>query len=281
MGSRGPSASSGALQATKPKQHWRCTINKFKSFAVLSLLVLLGCCGTQQDNTDLPATQYRGFASARVVVIGASISSGVETEFVNTPALASSLRRHFDSRATVVTSFADQNMYERTWSSATNQIAAAKRAKPTVVIAVDWLFWFACKMDHDKKQEFFAKGLDLLKEFECPVLVGDLPDTRRQSVLLENVKLPSTDQLASFNRQLRDLAAKEDNQIYVFPAARAMHAARKSERCKVCERVYDMRSTLSWDRLHANISGVRKLGDMILRTLAHKGLLAELPTTQR
>lgn len=67
-----------------------------------------------------------------------------------------------------------------------NQIAMAKKQKPDVVIAIDFLFWFAygpfdgstdAVVAAARKQRLQV-GLKLLAGLDRPVLIGDLPDMR-------------------------------------------------------------------------------------------------------
>ena len=51
--------------------------------------------------------------------------------------------------------------------------------KPTMVVGVDFLFWFCCKHDRltePHRLELCDRGLKLLESVPCPLIVGDIPD---------------------------------------------------------------------------------------------------------
>lgn len=50
-------------------------------------------------------------------------------------------------------------------------------ARPTLVVAVDYLFWFAYGyVQEEQRPALFERGLANLDRVECTLLVGDLPD---------------------------------------------------------------------------------------------------------
>ena len=50
-------------------------------------------------------------------------------------------------------------------------------ARPTLVVAIDFLFWFGYgDLPEEKRLARLERGFALLEELECPVVVTDLPD---------------------------------------------------------------------------------------------------------
>lgn len=107
--------------------------------------------------------------------------------------------------------------------------ATARSADPTLVVAIDYLFWFgygACASP-DGRLELLDRGLALLDEFHCPVMVGDFPDCREASRdpapgspprLLAPEQVPSPDELRKLNDHLRAWASTRKN-VVVVPLA--------------------------------------------------------------
>ena len=100
------------------------------------------------------------------------------------------------------------------------QIIAATNARPTLVIAVDYLFWFCygeAGSDAERAQRF-EHGLKLLEQIPCPLVVGDIPDA---SAATNNTGIISVEQVASetarhaANKQLKEWAAVHRNVVAV------------------------------------------------------------------
>lgn len=100
----------------------------------------------------------------------------------------------------------------------------ALATQPTLVIALDWLFWFGYgEFDSDAKRlESFEFGLKQLEPFTCPVLLGDLPDMRGALAgvpqMLQAKQVPEPAALAALDERLKAWA-KEHANVVVFPLA--------------------------------------------------------------
>jgi hypothetical protein len=108
-------------------------------------------------------------------------------------------------------------------------VAAGKAVDPTLVVGIDYLFWFgygAFKTEDDR-MAMLDRGLALLETFSCPVLVGDLPDVRdasgdpssgRGRGLLAPEQVPGPESLKNLNERLRGWANTRKN-VVVVPLA--------------------------------------------------------------
>jgi len=112
----------------------------------------------------------------RVVFIGASASSGYKLG----PGV--SLASSFEDRLAVeyyaVSNLADGGFYQLPTAKRKEMVEEALKQKPTLVVALDFLFWFAHGFpptDASRRTEI-DEGLGLLSRFTCPVIVGDVPD---------------------------------------------------------------------------------------------------------
>lgn len=97
------------------------------------------------------------------------------------------------------------------------QIEGAKKAKPDVVVAIDFPFWFAYGACREADQAAarsarLAKGLAMLAQLEVPVLIGDLPDmTGAAPRMLSPSWIPKPEVLRALNEQLAAFVAKHPN----------------------------------------------------------------------
>lgn len=108
-------------------------------------------------------------------------------------------------------------------------VAKARAADPTLVLAIDYLFWFGygIQASDEDRLRHLDQGLALLGSIPCPLLVGDLPDMRAASEpappggippLLVPEQVPSAETLAKLNLRIRAWAA-ERKDVIVVPVA--------------------------------------------------------------
>lgn len=167
----------------------------------------------------------------RIVVLGASLSDGyglhpdvgVKTGFSDV-VHSTILVPHGSVRATTSLFF-----FTSPDSIGAKLVAQAKAADPTLVFAIDYLFWFgygAAPSDEERLRHL-DKGLALLEALSCPLMVGDIPDMSEASKpappggvppLLGAEQVPSTEALAQLNRRIREWAAERKG-VVVVPLA--------------------------------------------------------------
>lgn len=165
-------------------------------------------------------------ALRRVVVVGASLShgfgledSGAKLTFADV--VEASLRAPHEP----VRSKTSLLFFASPIPTGKSQVEAAAAEKPTLVVGIDFLFWygygiFASEAD---RLAMLEKGLSELERFECPILVGDFPDvgdaarspdgTRPGLLAPEQIPAPSTRQ--KLDERLRAWAAARKNVVVV------------------------------------------------------------------
>ena len=166
----------------------------------------------------------------RIVVLGASVSDGyglhpevgARTGFADLVD-ATILAPHGVRPATSLFFFTSPD------SIAERLVAQARAADPTLVVAIDYLFWFGYGIQEsdEARRAHLEKGLASLEAFACPLLLGDLPDMRSASEpappggfppLLVPEQVPSKELLASLNARIRGWAADRRG-VVVVPVA--------------------------------------------------------------
>src|SRR5262245_51148811 len=145
----------------------------------LALLVPLFLLAPRQDGQAKPA--HAPNLVERVVVIGASMSAGFGTAHPFADALDASLRAPHRQVAT----FASELFFTEPLVRGRQEIAAAQDAEATLVVGIDFLFWFGYgAQDADgraidreaQRLELLEKGLGYLSELDCPLVLADFPD---------------------------------------------------------------------------------------------------------
>jgi hypothetical protein len=168
---------------------------------------------------------------SRVVVIGASASAG----FVLTEPLGGSattrckLNYYLDAAIiaphTPVKNLASALLFLNPEALAPLQIAAATNDRPTLVVGVDFLFWF-CYGDGRTDAARAARleqGLKLLEQIHAPLVIGDIPDASyaTNTGIISVDMVPSAAARKAANRRLRQWAATQP-QVVVVPLAKFM-----------------------------------------------------------
>jgi len=167
----------------------------------------------------------------RIVVLGASLSDGyalrpdAEVKTGLSDVVESTLAVPHGSvrSATSLLFFTDPD------SIGEKLVAQADAAEPTLVFAIDYLFWFGygVQPSDEARLRHLDQGLARLESISCPLLVGDLPDMRAASQpappgavppLLTPEQVPSEELLARLNARIRAWAASRKD-VVVVPVA--------------------------------------------------------------
>ena len=163
----------------------------------------------------------------------------------------------------------------------------ALKAKPTLVIGIDFLFWFAYGyMPDARRADSLERGLGLLEAIECPLVIADLPDMRRASDPTEVMipflaprQIPSVETLATLNARI-EAWAKERKGVTVLPLSRFVRSIEEETPITVRDETYesdDLIDLLQDDLLHPSPEGYALLTQLLFETLIaeHDEITAE------
>lgn len=230
----------------------------------------------------------------RVVVIGASISAGFNTSGVaGLPAanLADVLRKMLPTESTVV-SYADTLLFQDPETRGARQIARAKRAKPTMIVAVDYPFWWSYGMwlDENDRLKAMERGLALLDAARdaavkvdgkpVPVLIALLPDTRDLPAgpTVPNVfQVPAKETLTKCNERLRAWAAEREG-VIIVPLMEDFERIRGKGTVRVGKAEIDLEKTpamMQADGLHTTLEGLAFVASRCVESLVKSGVVEE------
>ena len=235
------------------------------------LLLTAGFTGVSVCAADSPKAaktpeKTEKTAWSRIVMIGASASAGFnESEPFGGPTTSRlRLNRYLDAALVPshepVRNFASAMFFMQPEQQGQSQSERALQSKPSLVIALDFLFWYCYgdgSTDRERLQRF-EQGLKLLEPFRCPLIVGDLPDASAAAErMLTPDEIPGPAALAAANRRLKEWASGR-KQTVVIPLSNFMRNAMANKPLTVHGETLaegKTRVLLQDDKLHPSAAG--------------------------
>lgn len=211
----------------------------------------------------------------RVCVVGASMSNGMEAGEEFSRFLDATITRdHRPVQAKTSIFF-----FAGPVDQALEQLAFARESDATMIVGVDFLFWFGYGLQNaegeplaseDERLPLLEKGLSLLDPFECPIVVGDFPDMSDAigTMLLEG-QVPAPETRAALNARLREWAGKKKN-VVLLPLDRVMAKLRVGEAVEIGRHEWPAGSDdllLRPDHLHPTVEGQIAVANMVASAL--------------
>jgi len=253
---------------------------------LLSLLVLLGACSSptppaqpvqaEQLSAELALPQpLRAELFARIAVLGASGSAGFGLEIeTGTPArLADFLDQALLVPHELVADGATELFFLDPEGYGSRTVVEALGSRPSLVVAPDFLFWFFYGRGPtaEARRARLEIGLTLLSAFECPLVVGDIPDMREAAGgMIPFASMPPADSFAGANARIRAWAAEREN-VTVVPLVAMNEALASGQAYTIGDLVWDpsvLGDLLQADHLHPNLAGTALMTLEILEHLA-------------
>lgn len=228
-----------------------------------------------------------------VVILGASVSAGFscsmmgigEAEKNQTMTLKRALEPVFPRERFDVRDLATSAMFLNPSEHGGKQSKLALRAKPDVVIGIDFLFWFG--YGHVRGSAGAAnigkgrlalqqQAFELLAPLTCPILLGDYPDmTGAHPRMLSPAQIPDAEQRKALNAALAAWA-KEHPNVRVFPLGKFVEESKSKgltvEHDQHCIEL-PAAFLLQEDQLHATRLGMAFLVHLLAPEL--RAMLAE------
>jgi hypothetical protein len=243
---------------------------RHSALAAATMLCLAAWTGSVRAQEDT--------AWARMVIVGASVSHGF-TEMTASrggPKMTDyALDRYLNAAVLAphqpARNLASVEFFLSPDEIGNMQIRQALTNHPTLVVGIDFLFWFCYGKGNTSQDrlDHFEKGLKLLEGVECPLILGDIPDaSAATNGILSMDEMPSPAVLVAANHRLKEWAAQH-KQVTVVPLAEFMRAAGANEAISVHGHVIargDTRALLQEDRLHPSRRGCGVLAVSIFDT---------------
>jgi hypothetical protein len=163
-------------------------------------------------------------------------------------------------------------------------IQRAKLRKPTLVVALDFLFWFGYGdgnrerkpiTSEDERLALLEEGLRLLEQLDCPVIVGDFGDmSKAVGGMLTPQQMPARETLDRLNARLREWC-KAHPRVIVAPLAKIVEQMGEDKGFAIGSRQWPAgcaASVLQRDELHPTVEGLIALAHLVADVLAQHGL---------
>lgn len=219
----------------------------------------------------------------RIVVIGASVSRGfTESEpFGGEKSMKLSLDRYLDTALTAshgkIINDANLLFFMSAEKQARTQLERLARREPTLVVAVDFLFWFLYGQPSrtGDRLEAFDRGLELLSGIDVPLVVGDIPDASAAvGHMLSSSMVPDRRTRQEANRRLAAWAAGRPR-VSIVPLSKFVESSESDSALRAGPLVLEPGSTrllLQPDRLHPSPDGCAALALAVMESLLDDGL---------
>lgn len=174
----------------------------------------------------------------RVVMIGASASAGFvfSEPFGGTNTAKCRLNHYLEAALKAphepVKNLANALFFLLPEPAGRMQIEQAVEARPTLVVGVDFLFWFCYGQGTNDAERLsrFDGGLKLLDSVKCPLVLGSIPDASyaTNTGIISPAQVPSPAALAAANARLKTWAAARP-QVALVPLSEFMQTAMANE----------------------------------------------------
>ncbi|MFC7338684.1 hypothetical protein ACFQY0_15925 [Haloferula chungangensis] len=206
----------------------------------------------------------------RIVVIGASVSRGfTESEpFGGEKSKLLRFDRYLDAalRAPHGKIVNDSNhlFFVSPEKESAKQLERLRHRKPTLVIGIDYLFWYLYGYPENTgdRLELFDRGLESLSKIEVPLIIGDIPDASASiGHMLARAMVPDAETRSEANRRLAAWAAKRP-QVSVISLSSFLRSCEANAAITVGPLSLKQGSTrelLQADRLHPTPMGCATL----------------------
>lgn len=225
-----------------------------------------------QDRTAPAAEAGKGAQLLeRVAVLGASVSAG--HGLGKDPAgvrltLAKVIEAGLAAKHGHVLDASSRLAFADTLGSSKTALGKLEKQGPTLVVALDYLFWFGYGTGWNGEKERLAGlelGLKSLESLDCPILLGDFPDMRSAlrapAPVLPALAVPEPETLAKLNARLAEWAAQH-RKVVIVPVSRLMAGLLAGEELRVGPNLWPkgtISELLQDDGLHTTIEGTTAL----------------------
>jgi hypothetical protein len=220
--------------------------------------------------------------SRRITIIGASVSDGFGVRLRTTRAdgtrpvigvnVATILQTAaHDASDLSVRSHATSQFFMAPGDTATRSVRAAIEDRPTLVLAIDWLFWSVYGLHRERKDlartcderteglERALATLQPLVDTGVPIVLGDLPDMRdaTDGGMLSTGMVPDAECLERLNARIRAWVAERPS-VALLDLSDVVRRTLEGKPVRACNRDWcetDLGPLMQKDRLHPTLNG--------------------------
>ena len=257
---------------------------------VLLLALIPACAGTTVQERPAPASPEPASPAPldtalfeRVAILGASVSAGfnLQLETGVTTRMADFLDEALLAPHAIAFDGATEMMFLDAVGMGTSMVEGALAVEPTLVLAIDFPFWFLYGPGSSSADRLdrLEVGLELLGRFDGPVVVGDIPFMADAAGgMIPHSSMPDADAFEPANARIAAWAAEDERRTLVSLAG-FNRTLRAGEDFAVAGRTWrpaEDGELLQLDHLHPNMAGTAVLLIQALSRLAEdRGELLE------
>jgi hypothetical protein len=154
---------------------------------------------------------------------------------------------------------------------------------PTLLVAVDFLFWFAYGVNgpdgeplasDDARMALLEEGLKLLDAVPCPLVLGDLSDMSPAiGIMLSTAQVPSTETLAVLNDRIRAWADQHTD-VVVLPVSDLIGRIQQDEAIQIGPHHWpagNASDLVQYDHLHPTAQGLIATVQLVSDSIINAG----------
>ncbi len=231
----------------------------------------------------LTAKELKEFKDAdlwiRPVIIGASLSDGYDyQERLGGPksdalALDIPLKKRIQKQDAQITNLSNRLSFLSPAFISHNQIYNARKISPSVLIAVDQLFWhiYGKYPNAETRLKTFQNALDNLDIIDCPLVIGNIPDASKAvRIMLSASQVPTLKTIKKANLILTEWVNKRllnNKQTALVDLSHFMQLSLADKEIKLNNITYPAGSTkafLQRDMLHPTPLGISAISHAIM-----------------
>ncbi len=237
------------------------------------LATLIAAAAALQAPAPLaPQSELPEPATARIHVVGASLSAGtgssLELVTKRDVPLGRVLACALPAEGVTVVDHGDTWFFMDPTERGPKQITAALEAAPTLVIALDFLFWYGYGdrvRGDDARMARLELGLAELDRLACPIVIGDLPDISLAlqgkgplgQPIVSRSMFPSAEGLARLNQRIHEWMAARPR-VHQVALGAMLTTMQKGEALVLRDNTWkpkDVSEALQADLLHPTARG--------------------------
>jgi len=254
---------------------------------LLALIVLVPCLYADgpKPRPSEGVTEAKSKPAAlteRVAVVGASISAGMGlgrdgNPFDGSRTLSTVIEASLTGKHEPVANHASLMFFTQPEQLGPQSVTAGLKADPTLIVAIDYLFWFgygSYLKDEAERLALLEKGLKSLEPVTCTLLLGNMPNMKMAvdspHSMLPAEALPASESLAKMNERITAWA-RERKHVVLVDSAALVDKVQKGEEIQVGNNRWAPGSAvklLQADRLHTTLEGTVATWLYAVETLA-------------
>ncbi len=244
----------------------------------LKFLAIMTFCWTGLQGLVAADKKLGANLWSKPVIIGASVSDGYHSDEPigglksEKLSLENYLEKIIVAKHGKIINLGNKFFFMNSKGVSVKQVENAYKLKPSVVLAPDFLFWLVYGNIGDEKLRMISldRGLQLLEKFECPMVVGNIPNASKAIYkMLAPSQIPKLETMTAANKRIKQWVAKRHNVIILDNETfmKKSHANEEIKLKNITLKKGETTGLLQTDFLHPTARGARAISLALLESL--------------